>query len=92
MVSIRLKKLFAYEPGVWQGPINVQLEATGPAVDGFLQCPSTASSGRKLITTSRGDSYIFRFAESLGSSVIRIALPPCSSLMGLPSTATTSRA
>jgi hypothetical protein len=36
-------------------PTLVQVLETGPAEEGFLQWPSTASSGRKLITESFGD-------------------------------------
>jgi hypothetical protein len=37
------------------GPTALQVLATGPPEEAFLQWPSTASSGRKLITESFGD-------------------------------------
>jgi hypothetical protein len=36
---------------------TAQLLVVGPAEEDILQCPSTASSGRKLIVTRRGGSY-----------------------------------
>jgi hypothetical protein len=40
--------------------VEVQLALTGPADPGTLQCPSTASSGRKLTRMIRGGSYFLR--------------------------------
>ena len=45
------------DPGTWHWPTAVQDPPTGPDDDEFLQAPSTASSGRKLMTDTRGDSY-----------------------------------
>jgi hypothetical protein len=45
-----------YDPTLAQGPIRVQVDCTGPPELEILQCPSTASSGRRLIFVSRGDS------------------------------------
>jgi hypothetical protein len=42
---------------VRHGPTAEQENETGPATRDVLQFPSTASSGRKLIFTSAGDSY-----------------------------------
>jgi hypothetical protein len=54
-----------------QAPTIKHAEPTGPApVVMLLQVPSTASSGRKLIITSFGDSYGFRLSEVFASSVI----------------------
>ena len=43
------------------GPTAVHDAAIGPADDKFLHAPSTASSGRKLMIVTRGDSYGFFF-------------------------------
>jgi hypothetical protein len=42
--------------------VEVQLALTGPAEPGILQCPSTASSGRKLTRMILGGSYVFRLS------------------------------
>ena len=48
-------------------------DPTGPADDEFLQAPSTASSGRKLMTEILGGRYAFLFSGALFSSSINIS-------------------
>jgi hypothetical protein len=49
-------------------PIAVHDPPTGPADELFLQAPSTASSGRKLMTEILGGSYAF-FGALISSSI-----------------------
>lgn len=51
----------------------MQLVPTGPDIPEFLQWPSTASSGRKLITVTVGGSYFFM-----------VGLPFVSSMKAIP--------
>ena len=48
-----------YDPKVRQGPAEEQVPPTGPPDERLLQFPSTASSGRRLMRVSAGDSYAF---------------------------------
>src|SRR5581483_4571408 len=49
-----------YDPRFWQPtPTALQVPPTGPPMLLFLQCPKTASSGRKLILVRTGGSYLF---------------------------------
>src|SRR5581483_5680169 len=63
-----------YDPRFWQPtPTALQVPPTGPPMLLFLQCPKTASSGRRLILVRTGGSYLFldgRFSplSSIGSS------------------------
>ena len=45
------------DPGTLHWLTATQDPPTGPADDMFLHDPNTASSGRKLITETFGDSY-----------------------------------
>src|SRR5437660_10458569 len=59
-----------YDPKVMQ--LNAaHVEEIGPPELEILQCPRTASSGRRLIVTSAGGSYTFLASFGLGSSFIR---------------------
>ena len=59
----------SYDPIVMQFRA-AQVEVTGPAEVVILQCPSTASSGRRLIVTSRGGSYPFLSRPCMVSACI----------------------
>jgi hypothetical protein len=57
----------AYDPMLLQNS-TVQLPPTEPADPAILQCPSTASSGRKLMVITCGGSYFcFLISTGLGS-------------------------
>ena len=58
---------------------------TGPADDEFLQDPSTASSGRKLITEIVGGSYAFFPGPLFFSSILSPLIEKLSSTPSTPS-------
>ncbi len=70
------------DPGTIHWPTAVHDPPTGPADDTFLQAPSTASSGRKLMTEIRGGSYacfpgpLFLSSIILPSSKSYLPQPP----------------
>src|SRR5215472_378218 len=64
----RVPYLLVQDPGVMHGPTAVHDEATGPADDVFLHAPSTASSGRRLMTVTCGDSYGLFFSGAPSSN------------------------
>src|SRR6266581_3815889 len=49
----------AYDPRLTQNVAAQDNMLTGPPVPAILQCPRTASSGRRLIVVRRGGSYGF---------------------------------
>lgn len=59
-----------------QGETAVHDPPTGPADEDVLQFPNTASSGRRLIRTTFGASYVFSLGGTLGSSLIRSLSAP----------------
>lgn len=63
----------------------MQLVPTGPDMPEFLQWPSTASSGRKLITVTVGCSYFFLAGLPVASFMK--AIPRISNIRGTSSAA-----
>src|SRR5580700_691551 len=67
-----------YDPRLLQGVISaVHVARTDPEVLAVLQCPRTASSGRRLIVASLGGSYFFLLSACFSS---RSILPPVAPL------------
>lgn len=59
-----------YDPKVRQGPTEEQVPLTGPPDERLLQFPNTASSGRRLMRVSAGDSYAF-FGSIVFPSIVQ---------------------
>ena len=56
--------------------MSVQVDCTGPPEPEVLQCPRTASSGRRLIVFTLGDSYDFLpLARSISDFICPSILP-----------------
>jgi hypothetical protein len=58
VISAPSPKSKRYDPRLMQNNA-AQLVVPGPVVPEILQCPRTASSGRRLIVVNRGGSYCF---------------------------------
>lgn len=56
------------------GPNAVQLDCTDPVVPETLQCPKTASSGRKPMAMTRGGSYGFLASAWFDSKLIQASI------------------
>src|SRR5271167_4933968 len=61
-----------YEPWVGHPPTKPQVPTRPDPAPTILQCPRTASSGRRLIVVSCGGSYLFLPSLWLSSRFIRL--------------------